>query len=577
MRLENPTQEQLRVLALKHTPAIYETQYGNLNKITRNKARKAQYTYVICDQADANDYSSKTIPPEQAQKLIDRQAHYFETADTIVIDGYLGLGRRAVGVRWTYSVEAANIAAMQQILCFSRPAVESEDQLKKHFEPKFQVFYTPHLRAEGMPGEQAILVDLENYKTYIIGPDYFGESKKAALRLLCTYAYRHGGLVLHAGAKSVTHNGKSQTVTIMGLSGTGKTTTTFSKQGDLTQPIQDDMVAIWPEGECSLTENGCFAKTAGLNEQAEPIIYRGTINKAAWVENVYQDRHRNVDFDKLSLQAQDVQDLKEALILTGAPIKNVDLFVSGEVTYDDVVCENDIPQDGWDFVQWTQNGRSIIPMALVENAADFHNIPTVRSMGILNRDEGADAAMPAVVRFVSPEQAAGYFMLGETSKTSAAGKERGKTRSPFTQPFFPLAHALQASRFSELVATMPKIQTWLMNTGYVGGDARAVAAGSALKIKIRHSSAILEALLKNQIKWTKDEDFDYEIVDVKAPENAALLKRVPAEILTPVKFYESNKRMPEYRAWVDSMKSERRKFLEGYGVARTIIDATVPA
>ena len=76
-------------------------------------------------------------------------------------------------------------------------------------------------------------------------------------------------------------------------------------------------------------------------------------------------------------------------------------------------------------------------------------------------DEGADACTPGIVRFISTEQASGFFMLGETTKTSAAGKDVGKTRSPFTQPFFPLAHGLQAKRFSELVATMPTVTLWI--------------------------------------------------------------------------------------------------------------------
>ena len=134
-------------------------------------------------------------------------------------------------------------------------------------------------------------------------------------------------------------------------------------------------------------------------------------------------------------------------------------------------------------------------MSSIPDAADLHNIPQVKSMGILNRDEGYDAAMPGIVRFTSPEQAAGYFMLGETSKTSAAGKERGKTRSPFTQPFFPAKHGLQAKRFAELAATMPGVTMWLMNTGYIGGEANDAKENKALNIKIRHSSAMLEAVL----------------------------------------------------------------------------------
>lgn len=574
-KIVNPSQDQLVELALRHTPTIYETEYGNLNKITRNKARKAQYTYIIAPDSERKKYSSQLIDAERAQRLIELQKKYFETNQQLEVQGYIGVGPRAVPVRWTYTIEGANIAAMQQILSFPRSAVETEEQLKAEFQPTFEVFYTPNLKAEGMPGEQAILVDLENYKTYVIGPDYFGESKKGALRMLCAYVYRNGGLVLHAGAKSVVSGDNSQTVTIMGLSGTGKTTTTFSKQGDLTHPIQDDMVAIWPEGECSITENGCFAKTAGLDPRYEPVIHEGTTNPKAWVENVYQDRGRKVDFAKRTLSPQEVSDLKEAFVATGASIENINKYVAGEVKAEDVISADGVPEDGWDFVVWTQNGRSIIPMSLVEDVADFHNLPRVESMGILNRDEGADAAMPAVVRFRSPEQAAGYFMLGETSKTSAAGKERGKTRSPFTQPFFPLSHQLQATRFSELVATMPGVTTWLMNTGYVGGDQQAVDAGQALKVKIRHSSAILEALLANKITWKVDPDFNYDIVDVDSPDNAELLKAVPKEILNPVTYYQSQGRMDEYKAWVSDMKTARRKFLEKFGVAEEIIKVTV--
>jgi ATP-dependent phosphoenolpyruvate carboxykinase len=162
-------------------------------------------------------------------------------------------------------------------------------------------------------------------------------------------------------------------------------------------------------------------------------------------------------------------------------------------------------------------------------------------------------------------------MLGETSKTSAAGKERGKTRSPFTQPFFPRSFNLQARRFQELAARMPNLQLWLMNTGYIGGEQRDVEGGTALKVKIHHSSAMLEALLANRIVWTRDPDFGYEIVDVSAPENAGLLKLVPDEILCPVLYYKRRNRREEYRAWVDRIKEERRGYLLRMGVDENIL------
>jgi phosphoenolpyruvate carboxykinase (ATP) len=570
--ITDPSQEALRHLALQHTPAVSQTSSGNLVKVAKNKARKAQYTYVIAPESDAHKYSTKVIDRAQADAMIGRQKVYIEETGTLIeIRGFIGLGKRAVSTQWLYTPEGANIAGMQQVLSF--PTTDVLDATAS-FEPQFRVIYTPGCPATGMPGGQAIIVDLENYTTYIIGPDYFGESKKGALRMLNHLIYAEGGLVLHAGAKEVTIDGRTISMTIMGLSGTGKTTTTFSKQGDLTRPIQDDMVSLWPAGELSITENGCFAKTFGLTEEAEPVIYRGTVSSDAWLENVYTDESAHLDFFKGILSPAEVETMRQTLVLTGASEDNVDAYIAGTVTLQGITDERGVLADGWEFVKWTENGRSIIPMSSVEDAADLHNIPAVQSMGILNRDEGADAATPGIVQFTSPEQAAGFFMLGETTKTSAAGKEVGKTRSPFTQPFFPLAHGLQARRFSELASTMGGVDLWMMNTGFVGGDAASVGQGVGLKVKIRHSSAMLEALLMGQIVWKKDPDFGYNIVDVDAPANTRLLDKVPMAILDPRRWYQTEGRGAEYEAWVATMKADRRLFLERYGVDAGIVAAT---
>ena len=40
--IENPSQAELRKLALEHTPAVQQTAVGSINKISRNKARMAK-------------------------------------------------------------------------------------------------------------------------------------------------------------------------------------------------------------------------------------------------------------------------------------------------------------------------------------------------------------------------------------------------------------------------------------------------------------------------------------------------------------------------------------------------------
>jgi phosphoenolpyruvate carboxykinase (ATP) len=356
----DPTQNELRELALKFTPAIMTTAYGNINKITRLKARMAKLTYCVAPESDKNKYSGNIIDPAKAQELIERQKAYIEKQGEIIeINGYYGYGKGAVPIQWLYTKEAANLAGMQQVLAFPRSAIETKEQLSQPFKPKFRLVFTAGLNLQDMPGNLAIIVDLENWTTYVMGSDYFGETKKGALRMLNEYVYRLGGLVMHAGAKKVKVGGKALTMGILGLSGTGKTTTTFSKQGELAQPIQDDMIVLWPDGTCTITENGCFAKTYGLTPESEPVIYQGTIHSDAWVENVFPNPDGTYDFSKGRLTPQEVARLKNMLIDSGAPPENVEAFISGKVKIDEVVDENDIQKDGWDFTVWTQNGRSI--------------------------------------------------------------------------------------------------------------------------------------------------------------------------------------------------------------------------
>ncbi len=570
----NPTQKELRELALQSIKTCVVSAYGNINRITLRKARMEKYTYIIAEKGEEDKYSSKIMTPDEAEKYLKIQKDFIEKKGTLIeIQGYYGIGNAAVPIQAFYTLDAANVAGMQQIMMFSREEVEGPDWNKRDFKPLFKIVFSPGLVLDDLPGKMAIIVDLENYVTYVMNSDYFGETKKGILRMLNHYFYFRGGLVLHAGAKSVRVQGVDYAVAILGLSGTGKTTTTFAKHGELSKPIQDDMITLWPDGTYTVTENGCFAKTFGLTEKTEPVIYRGTLDPSAWVENVYMNPDGTYDFSKEALTPDEVKRYREIFLLTGSDQAHVDDYISGKVRLEDVVDEYGTPKDGWDFVVWTQNGRSIIPLKAIENVADLHNLPPLKYIGILNRDEGFDAATPGIVLFASAAQAAGYFMLGETSKTSAAGKERGKTRSPFTQPFFPLNHRLQAERFQELMKGNQGIITWMMNTGFVGGDQLDERKGRALKVKISHSTAMLEALFRNEVKWTVDPDFGYLVVDVQASENKPLLEKVPPEILQPRILYERQGRLAEYREWVSRIKKEREEFLRKYNVREEIVKA----
>jgi predicted phosphoribosyltransferase len=75
-----------------------------------------------------------------------------------------------------------------------------------------------------------IAVDLDAGVTRVLNSDYFGESKKGGLRMWNRKVYECGGLAMHAGCKVIPTSDGEKTMLIFGLSGSGSSTTTFTKQ-----------------------------------------------------------------------------------------------------------------------------------------------------------------------------------------------------------------------------------------------------------------------------------------------------------------------------------------------------------
>jgi phosphoenolpyruvate carboxykinase (ATP) len=210
---------------------------------------------------------------------------------------------------------------------------------------------------------------------------------------------------------------------------------------------------------------------------------------------------------------------------------------------------------------YTKNGRAVFGLEDLGRFKDARDLGPVDFLLILNWNENI---IPAVSR-LDRTQAAAYFMLGETTGTSAGGKaEEGKfLRVPGTNPFFPLRHEQQGNRFLELLDGHP-MEVFLMNTGRVGGreDDR-----ESKKVKIPHSSAIVKAIAEGTITWDSDPDFGYEVA-------SAVPGIDDLELLQPRRLYERRGRIPEYEALVERFKSERVEFLEGFpGLEPEIIKA----
>jgi phosphoenolpyruvate carboxykinase (ATP) len=439
----NPGDDRLRELARAHMPRLTETEFGNLNYQSKITARLSGSTFFVSDTENHQNRISRA----EAEEWAARQDAHIAGKDMVLVEGYIGPDPDfRTGARLYIEATQPNIAAMQAHLYF--PADED-------WTPEFTVIYTPTLPAEGKSDDCLIIVDLENWVTRVLGSDYFGESKMGGLRMWNRLVYDRGGLACHAGLKTFpaesTRSGAEESMLIIGLSGTGKTTTTFRRQIE-SLPVQDDFVALMPGGELHTSEAGCFAKTYGLDPDDEPTIYGGTTHRDAWLENVAVSEDGKVDFFDTS---------------------------------------------------YTANGRSTFPLLDIRHR-DPRNVPPARYLLILNR---SDHVIPAVAR-LAWDQIPAYFMLGESKGTSAGGAaEEGKSlRVPGTNPFFFNDDSMQGNRLLQLLETMPDLEAYVLNTGRIGGE-----GDGSKKVGIPQSSAIVQAIVEGSASWQTDQDFGYEV------------------------------------------------------------------
>jgi phosphoenolpyruvate carboxykinase (ATP) len=498
----NPSPEELRELTAQ-MPNARLTEFDNYNVQTKVVARSKGSTYIITDTPE--EHTDQTLSRQVGHDVAELQDQHIRDRDMVVVDGYIGNDpQRRVRARLFIEAAFANVAGMQRWLYF-----DNEGQGGANWDPELTVIDTPSLEARGYPDNRLIAVDLEKGITRVFNSDYFGESKKGGLRMWSKLTFDQGGLAMHAGCKVIPTARGEQSMLIVGLSGTGKTTTTFTRQND-SKPVQDDFVALYPDGHIVATENGCFAKTFGLDPKDEPTIHRAVCQPEAYLENVSMTPDGTVDFFDTA---------------------------------------------------YTQNGRSVFRMDALGWHRDARDVARVNQLLILNRNENI---IPAVAR-LSREQAAAYFMLGETQGTSAGGKEEaGKSlRVPGTNPFFPLRDEQQGNRFLELLDSCG-FEVFLLNTGRVGGPP---ANETSKKVSIPHSSAVVKAIAEGTIEWEVDPDFGYE-VGTSVPGIDDL------EILQPRRLYERTGRLEEYDTIVGRLRAERRDCLAKYpGLRSEIVEA----
>lgn len=435
--IDNPTWDELRAMTRS---SEWTTQWGNASYLTRVRSRSGAFSKAFIDDA----------PTAEDLALIEEVRDYVAKQRLIQVDRTLGQGDGRYHCRLLISEHMARVALFWHSALYPAPI-----DYATH-EPDFITLYI-----EEWP-QRRVLIDAENGVTYVLGIDYYGECKKAFLRMGMYHTKVHrGGLGLHAGSKLLTvRNSRGELVErgalFFGLSGTGKTSLTchpHELEGDeRAEILQDDVVYMQPDGSCKGTEEGFYIKTDGLRPEDQPTLFWGIQKPKALLENVWVNPDRTVDFDNLVLSKNG----RAIVWRTDIPL-----------------CEERIDLDHADLIFFITRNFTIVP-------------PVAR----LTREQGAAA-----------------FMLGESIKTSAAdpSADGESVREVGMNPFIVGPRFEEGNRFFEILRKNPGIQCFVLNTGMVGGR------DGGNKISLMMSQAIIREIARDTVEWEHDETWGYEV------------------------------------------------------------------
>ena len=223
-------------------PNSRSTDYGAPNVQTQVLARSKASTFIVADDPPAEPHQA--IDRDEWERISAAQDAYIAEQEMIVVDGYIGNAPDTArpGPRSTSRPRTSTSPACRTSCTSTMPRrrrrLRSRAGRHLHAQPR---------RWPSYPDDRLIAVNLDLNVTRVFNSDYFGESKKGGLRMWNKLVHDRGGLALHAGCKVIPTPRGDRVGLIVGLSGTGKTTTTFTRQnGSL--PVQDDFVAWWPDG-----------------------------------------------------------------------------------------------------------------------------------------------------------------------------------------------------------------------------------------------------------------------------------------------------------------------------------------
>ena len=400
--------------------------------------------------------NNKAMSPEGFDNLYADMLEHMKGRDYYVEDLIGGADpEHAINVRMVTELAWHGLFIRHMLRRPERAALDS-------FIADFTVINCPSFKADperhDCRSDTVIAMNFDKKLILIGNTEYAGENKKSVFTLLNYLLPEKGIMPMHCSANHAIGN-PVDTAIFFGLSGTGKTTLSADPSRTL---IGDDEHG-WSDRGTFNFEGGCYAKTIGLNPEAEPEIFATTSKFGTVIENmVFDEETFELDFEDSSL---------------------------------------------------TENMRCAYPLEYISNSSDSALGGHPKNVILLTCD--AYGVLPPIAR-LTPAQAMYHFLSGFTSKTP--GTERGVVEPEptfstcFGAPFMPRRPEAYGNLLREKIGKHGAT-CWLVNTGWTGG-----AFGTGSRMPIRATRALLSAALEgslNDAEFRKDENFGFEVpVDV---------------------------------------------------------------
>ncbi|HHT9124615.1 MAG TPA: phosphoenolpyruvate carboxykinase [Candidatus Brocadiia bacterium] len=493
-----------------------ETCFGSYNFVSTVKNRSAGLTVYIGPPhvMDRKWSIRQNEIINNAQKTVENLMHYMEKAPFVCV-------KRTMGDNTYFTPQCTLYVSVhrKEMIRLAHMWGQTLHSQKDTPGPEQYLIYIP----EWQEKDRQILVFPEINVTFVLGSDYYGESKKGHLRMGMWNAKKAGMLGLHAGAKiikardSVTGKLKRYGMLIFGLTATGKTTHTchdhgLTGKGEGIEILQDDVVFFHPSGAAYGTEKGFYLKTEGLNPDTQKVIYKAAVSPNTIFENVFVDYEGNVDFNNDTL---------------------------------------------------TGNGRGVIQRDdLGEYRAKGINLSSVNELdGLIIAFIVRRNTVVPIVSKLTPEQAAAAFMLGESIESSGGDPKRAgeSVREVGTNPFIIGDLSWEGNLFYKLIkANEAKIQFYQLNTGGVGeiieqdGNGNKIIKRHVTRVQIPEMASIIRSIARGAMEWVDEPYFG-----TKVPKG---VDGIDVDRFNLSKFYSQN-RVEEL---VKHLVSERIEYIERF-------------